>query len=227
MRKLVAVAAMLFVATGAYADPFTTTMSMYVTPINQCPADFTQHTIDIYVNLDNEEWVAQELTAVASDCGTWFNYDPWGGQYDVDIPWKDYWGTYPCLEYDTWFQNVIGGKSGVGPAAFAERPDFTDPAVIKGVYGASVAWSRTPDGTKMTGTFLAARLSICVPDECLPLSLDPQPACGTINVFGNTVAKYSDGTGDSLPYNFTIYCVPEPAALALLGLGALALIRRR
>ena len=70
-------------------------------------------------------------------------------------------------------------------------------------------WFWTPDGNFYPGTFTIARFTIMNPQPGWLACIDMQ--VGRINV---------------QPFSYQT-CVPEPASLALLALGGLALIRRR
>jgi hypothetical protein len=121
---------------------------------------------------------------------------------------RELWARY----YDpTWSRSGAGTQYNNEAAAFAAA---VWEIVYEDVPSSSARWDVTADGTSGLGGFLALNVDSATANRWLQ-SLDGCGPKADLQVFTNAGAQ-----------NYLV-AVPEPATLALLGLGGLALIRRR
>ena len=124
---------------------------------------------------------------------------------DTNPPNPAFFVYFPDSEYTSFYTTHLGYPNtadvGLSPG-FAFGPADTPTAL-------NADWFWTPDGNFYPGTFTIARLTVLPTDDNW---------LGTIDMLV--------GSLDVAPFQFTAV-IPEPASLALLALGGLALIRRR
>jgi hypothetical protein len=204
MRKFLAVAVVLAAGTFAMGD-----ISHWVVEVdNSVVMPPNCYTFDLGVTVSaDDDWLLTRSAATITDCPDCVFYQH--PTYDGDWPQPSFFGLVPELEFDSFYTTPTGfPNTDVAPsggAGFAEGPDKED------CYQSAVWFDTANTGA---GSYVVARYTVCG-DMC---------DGATMTIYGNSHI-YSDGGGVDHPFEFS-FTVPEPASLALLGLG-LFLIRRR
>jgi len=210
LKKLLATTAVLaFVAAAsatvtfswAYVDNDVTGITDFVV----APADFETAgyvTVDLIGTFDGEYWSTAYSLATANG---FFNHPNGnGGEMAPDTNNFSFVGLTRFDSFYTGMNDYPNAEPGAGDATAAPGSPLQNTATVR-----EMEWFDYPE-LDNTGTFTMARFT-CMPEGTLELS-----------GYATTVES---GT-EQFPFAFSIP-VPEPASLALLGLGALALIRRR
>ncbi|HET6497268.1 MAG TPA: PEP-CTERM sorting domain-containing protein [Thermoleophilia bacterium] len=212
MRKLFAVAVAFALCAGAYAD-ITSYLDCYqanVTPgADPLVPDFndgTYYTCDLRIVVDGveNEWMWTSSAAHGSiDAGVFFEH-PVGAN---GPPMAAFVAIYPALEYDSFYAAVEANPANQPPY---KVPSFAGDVINEAQYREAV-WFDTPPNDGL-GDWLVARYTVHLTE-----------GTALFHVYGDHTTL--GGGGYLYPYDLSCV-IPEPASLALLGLG-LTLIRRR
>jgi len=212
-RKLLAGASILAVATAANAA--VTNVEMIKTFEGNLPVWETYvSSWDLVVTIQGDDaWTCAGGPAVGVPWividpvhGGTFLQDPLGGDTQ---PHPLLFPVFPVLEYDSFYTTHLGWPNTAGHGlapGFAFFP-INEPTQL------TADWFWTPDGNYYPGTFTIARVTV-IPDN---------PELWWADV---TVQVASLETVPPILFT-TRFGIPEPASVALLALGALALLRRR
>ena len=160
-------------------------------------------TNDLTINVDSDWTAAALLTSLSS--GSIYQ-DAFGG--DVDPPSAAIIGLVPSAEWDTYVTNPGGGASAAG-AAGDVGGDVQEVSTTE----LDISWNSPGADTDDIGVISIARITLS------------DDANGSLT-YAITVAGDAGKTTITLPIVNGVI-TPEPASLALLGLGGLAVLRRR
>ncbi len=217
MRKVLVGLFVVFAASAAYA---TITHSVVVVDNSSGrPTDFDYFTWDLlHIVTGRDDWTTSDIYAVidADERGNVI----W--QPRASGLWPPFVEGEPPPTWDRKFRNMISSPLDWPNTLDSSASTLGATPILTDDHTLGITWFDL--STVYDPTFTAFRLTLRQSLGMLPLTLE-DTGDRVATVRGRYAAKNSGGT--LFPYEFDIYRVPEPTALALLALGGLAVLLRR
>jgi hypothetical protein len=226
MKSILAVSLVLCLAVVANAQYITPSYTFLSTQIVKYSGTTT--TVDVYkvtLTADDPNGVVGAILICAGDSSdpAWSVFDAGMGANPFQV-WRDYgdgdiWATPTWEDANRYTRSYLASDSHLLAGIGAYSPQVLDPTEEND----GLIYTPDPDtGGYVLGQGVLA-LQAAVPSVNWARSID----VAQIGVIRGTQVYLRDMSFDGVNENDITVLVPEPATLALLGLGVLALIRRR